>query len=373
MPDDASDVQFSVDNETFASGNGYPISLESTVQAAYMRNVYSNSGLNQATFQLKLNVVDASNQPLPSALTAAFKIAGGDGTRLKNLKEIVLANEASKTLSDISYRWSGDSIKVTATMQELKDASGASVMANYSLVNPRTFEVLASGTAIPKYISNQITLKAGEQNSQTLEFTLKQGQGTKEVAELKLTKAVTYKQTPIRVNGTYYIGIFQDKEHKKMLYKKAMSLANASSMTSTLKINLYKLPEPHSITLYFAETDKNGKVVSSGSQSGYDISVDHDSVTLSPSNADASVTLTNNVRDGSVAAANLTNPNSGFAGDASALAEAQALTNNEAVTSKPTGDETPFEPIAIAAAVSAAAICLLIALIAVRKRKQKKH
>jgi hypothetical protein len=125
--------------------------------------------------------------------------------------------------------------------------------------------------------------------------------------------------------------------------------------------------------LYFAETDKNGKVVSSGSQSGYDISVDHDSVTLSPSNADASVTLTNNVRDGSVAAANLTNPNSGFAGDASALAEAQALTNNEAVTSKPTGDETPFEPIAIAAAVSAAAICLLIALIAVRRRKKKKH
>ena len=127
-------------------------------------------------------------------------------------------------------------------------------------------------------------------------------QTEKEIAELKITKAVTYKKTPIRVNGTYYIGIFEDAGHKKLLYKKAMSLSNASSMTSTLKINLYKLAEPHTITLYFAETDKNGKVVKSGEKSGYDISIDHDSITLSPTNADASVTVTNNVRQGSVAA-----------------------------------------------------------------------
>ena len=297
-------------------------------------------------------------------------MAGGDGTRLKNLKTIELQNESTKTLKDISYRWAGDKIKITASMQTLKDAAGESVLASYSLVDPETYKVLATGTAITKYLKTRITLTAGESNAQTLEFTLKKVQTEKEIAELKITKAVTYKKTPIRVNGTYYIGIFEDAGHKKLLYKKAMSLSNASSMTSTLKINLYKLPEPHTITLYFAETDKNGKVVKSGEKSGYDISIDHESITLSPTNADASVTVTNNVRQGSVAAAHLTDPNSGFAGDASALAEAQALSNDETTTSKPTGDDTPFEPYALAAGISAAVLFLLIALMAARKRKR---
>lgn len=117
----------------------------------------------------------------------------------------------------------------------------------------------------------------------------------KEVAELKLTKAVTFKKSPIRVNATYYIGIFKDAALTKLLYKKAMRLANASSMTSTLKINLYKLLAPHTITLYFAETDKNGKVASSGSKSGYMITIDKASVTLSPEHAEESVTITNDI------------------------------------------------------------------------------
>ena len=91
-------------------------------------------------------------------------------------------------------------------------------------------------------------------------------------------------------------------------------------------------------------------------------------MTLSPTNAEESVTLTNDVRQGSVAAANLTNPNSGFAGDSSALAEAQALSNNESTASKPTGDDTPFEPFAMATGISAAIIFLLLALLAARKK-----
>ena len=368
-PDDVQEVSFSEDGNNFRAGNNAAITLDNSMKAVYLRNSYGNTGLTSATFQIKLDIVDHENKPLPSALTADFKVAAGDGTRLKNLKTIQLANETTKTLKDISYRFDGDKIKITASLQALKDASGASVLQSYSLVDPKNgYKVLAQGTAIPKYLKNQITLNANEKNAQTIEFTLKKVQTEKEVAELKLTKAVTYKKTPIRVNGTYYIGIFEDAKHTKILYKKAMSLANASSMTSTLKINLYKLPEPHSITLYFAETDKNGKVVESGAKSGYDISIDKQSVTLSPTNADESVTLTNNVRDNSVAAANLTNPTSGFAGDASALAEAQALTNNEATSSKPTGDDTPFMPVVWAMGISAGAILLLLALLAMRRR-----
>ena len=319
-------------------------------------------------------VVDENNKPLPSALTAEFTIRGGNGTHLSKSRTIQLSNESTKTRKDIPYRWDikyGDTLNVAAEMISLKDASGANVMKNYDLVDPANkYKVLAKGTAIQTYTRRKYykPLKQGTRNETTLEYTLKRLKTEKEIAELKLTKAVTYKKTPIRVNGTYYIGIFEDAAHKKILYKKAMALANASSMTSTLKINLYKLAAPHTITLYFAEVDKNGNVVTSGKKSGYDISLNKTQVTLSPTNADESVILTNDVRTGSVAAANLTNPSSGFAGDASALAEAQALSNNETVKSKPTGDDTPFEPFALATGISAAAIFLLLALLAARKK-----
>ena len=341
-----------------------------------MVNVYAERGLSRATYKIKVNVVDSENKPKSSVLTASFRIWGEDKTHWGADIPVALVDTASSTKEDNSYRWNaGDynPFRIWGEMLSLTDSSGKNVMASYDLVNPKkNYEVLASGTAIQKYTKNKkhiyIELKPGEKNKHTLEYTLRERKTEKETAELKLTKAVTYKKTPIRVNGTYYIGIFEDAAHKKLLFKKAMSLANASSMTSTLKINLYKLAAPHTITLYFAETDKNGKVVSSGKKSGYDISLNKESVTLSPTNADESIVLTNNVRDGSVAAANLTNPSSGFAGDSSALAEAQALSNGEATASKPTGDDTPYEPFALTAGISAAIIFLLLALLMAKKK-----
>lgn len=347
-----------------------------TAKSVNMVNVYAERGLSRATYRIKVNVVDSDNKAKSSVLTASFRIWGEDNTHWGADIPVKLVDTASSTKEDNSYRWNaGDynPFRIWGEMLSLTDSSGKNVMASYDLVNPKkNYEVLASGTAIQKYTKNKkhiyIELKPGENNKHTLEYTLRERKSEKETAELKLTKAVTYKKTPIRVNGTYYIGIFEDAAHKKLLFKKAMSLANASSMTSTLKINLYKLAAPHTITLYFAETDKNGKVVSSGKKSGYDISLNKESVTLSPKNADESIVLTNNVRDGSVAAANLTNPSSGFAGDASALAEAQALSNGEATASKPTGDDTPYEPFALTAGISAAIIFLLLALLMAKKK-----
>lgn len=354
-----------------------------TAKSVDMVNVYAEKGLSRATYRIKVNVVDSNNKAKSSVLTASFRIWGEDNTHWGADIPVKLVDTASSTKEDNSYRWNaGDynPFRIWGEMVSLKDASGNDVWAKYDLVDPKNnYKVLASGStfknkisAIQTYTKNKkhiyIELKPGEKNKHTLEYTLRERKSEKETAELKLTKAVTYKKTPIRVNGTYYIGIFEDAAHKKLLFKKAMSLANASSMTSTLKINLYKLAAPHTITLYFAETDKNGKVVSSGKKSGYDISLNKESVTLSPTNADESIVLTNNVRDGSVAAANLTNPSSGFAGDASALAEAQALSNGEATASKPTGDDTPYEPFALTAGISAAIIFLLLALLMAKKK-----
>ena len=375
--DDVSEYKFSPNGNVNLSGTRVmiPAASTDTVGEVVLSNFYAKRvGMLDATFQIKVNVVDENNKPLASTLTADFMIWGGNQTHLGNTQAVKLANESAKTRNDIQYRWDakyGNQLKVAAEMETLKDGSGKNVFSEYSLVDPKNkYKVLATGSAIRTYTKNNISavITNGEKNVQTLEFTLKKVKTEKEVAELKLTKAVTYKKTPIRVNKTYYIGIFEDAAHKKILYKRAMSLSNASSMTSTLKINLYKRPSPHTITLYFAETDKNGKVMTSGAKSGYDISLNKTSVTLSPTHTEEDIVLTNNIRAGSVAAANLTNPNSGFAGDASALAKAQALTNNELTASMPTGDDTPYEPFALATGISAAIILLLLALLMIRRK-----
>ena len=367
-------IQFSGGATSDVNNAAVTIPSKDAVVPVDLTNTYDKRGLTSAKFQIKLDVVDANNKPLPSTLTATFEVHASNKTVLKPARNIKLANESTKTLSNISYRWNATlypKLNVVAKMTSLKDASGAEVMKNYNLVNPnKNYAILARGTAITNYTANKYykAILPEQENQVTLEYTLKKVNADKEIAELKLTKAVTYKKTPIRVNGTYYFGIFQDAAHKKILYKKAMPLSNASSMTSTLKINLYKLADPHTITLYFAEVDKNGKVVQSGKKTGYNITLNKTQVTLSPTHADESVIMTNDVLQGSVAAANLTDPNSGFAGDSSALAEAQALANDDSTKSKKTADDTPFEPFALATGISAGMIFLLLALLMARRK-----
>ena len=367
-------IQFSGGATSEVNNAAVTVPSKDAVVPVDLTNTYDKKGLTSAKFQIKLDVVDANNKALPSTLTATFEVHASNKTVLRPARTIKLANESTKILSNVSYRWNATlypKLNVVAKLTSLKDSSGAEVMKNYNLVNPnKNYAILARGTAITDYTAKKYykTILPEQENQVTLSYTLKKVESEKEVAELKLTKAVTYKKTPIRVNGTYYFGIFEDAAHKKILYKKAMPLSNASSMTSTLKINLYKLAAPHTITLYFAEVDKNGKVVQSGKKTGYNITLNKTQVTLSPTHADESIILTNDVLQGSVAAANLTNPNSGFAGDASALAEAQALSNDDSTKSKPTGDDTPFEPFALATGISAAIIFLLLALLVARKK-----
>ena len=147
----------------------------------------------------------------------------------------------------------------------------------------------------------------------------------------------------------------------------------ASSRTSTLKINLYKLKnKSHSITLYFAETDSKGNVVTGGKKTGYNISLNQTSVTLSPKNTEASVILKNDIIKGSKAAQRLTDPSSGFAGDSSALAEAQHLANTDSVTGRKTGDNSPIGPLALALMISGGVILLLAAVILLRRRRRRR-
>ena len=186
-------------------------------------------------------------------------------------------------------------------------------------------------------------------------------------AELKLTKKVLYKNTPIRINSVYYIGIFDDAALTKLRYKKAMTLSNASELTATLKVNLNKVPEKE-ITFYFAEVDEEGKVLSGGNDFGYDISLNKTSVTLNSRNMSDEVIVTNSVISGGTVANQLTDPTSGLAGDSAALATAQNLAaGNNADTQ--TGDSTPILPLVIVLVVCAVVI-ITVVVIMIKKRRR---
>ena len=112
---------------------------------------------------------------------------------------------------------------------------------------------ITNSTVYTTVISPQeITLTAGEQQQQTVTIVktrLASAETETETetedpnagkARLRLTKKVAYKDTAIRVNSVYYIGIFDDPELTKLRYSRAMVLNDASELTASLLVNLDK-------------------------------------------------------------------------------------------------------------------------------------
>ena len=333
-------------------------------------NVYNEADTRSGSFKVKVRVVDENNQETPATLTAEYTVkwtAGGKNWKVNPTPHLSLAETSSATSKKytIPFPASDKDVAVKVKLTSLKDGNGNSVAGKYTLVDDTQYTRLSSAQ---KTINITDGLTDG-----MVTFTLKKASTGQSVAQLSMTKQVTYQNVPMRVNATYYLGIFTDSACTKLLYKKPLSLSNASSRTSTLKINLYKLKsKSQSITLYFAETDSKGNVVSGGKKTGYNISLNQTSVTLSPSNAEASVILTNDIIKGSKAAQRLTDPSSGFAGDRSALAEAQHLANTNSVTGRKTGDDSPIGPLALAAMISGGVILLLAAVILLRRRRKRR-
>ena len=205
-------------------------------------------------------------------------------------------------------------------------------------------------------------------------YTEKKEDPEKTQAELKLTKKVTYKGNAMRVNSGYYIGIFDDAALTKLRYKRPLALKNASEATASLKINLYKL-KSRQVTFYFAEVDKNGKIVESGTKTGYNISQNKKSITLNEDNMEDEVIVTNDIVAGSKREKALTDPRSGFAGDASAVAEAREIerTGNSSASTA-TGNNIPIGPVVALLVVSLLLIIgLTIGIILYRKKSRNRR
>ena len=86
---------------------------------------------------------------------------------------------------------------------------------------------------------------------------------------LYLTKRVYDGDSPKRVTETFYAGLFKDPEFTQLYTDPIpMKLENSSTVTLKLSLNLGKASEA---TIYVAEVDKDGKIVTSGESFGYDV------------------------------------------------------------------------------------------------------
>ena len=330
-------------------------------------NAHRSEFMSNGMFDIQLKVVDASGNELPvDNLVAEFRVRTRDGKlALKNNQKITLKNTSVGERRNISFPVPIDTGKQTmgVTLMSIRTTAGVSLAKDYTLLTASydgNFSNVGSRTG-----ERTFTIHADAENQGPVVFVLRKNE-TNEKASLTLTKSVIYKKTPIRVNATYYIGIFADAAHTKLLFKKAMSLKDASSMSDTLKVNINS-QKGRTITLYFAETDRNGKVVESGKKTGYNISISQSQVTLSQSNMTAGVTVTNEILDGSRAAERLTDPDSGFAGDSAALADAQALASSSNLNSR-TGDDSPLMRYALLLVIACAGVAAGLYLV-LRRRK----
>jgi hypothetical protein len=330
-------------------------------------NSHRNEFMSNGTFDIQLRVVDASGNELPiDNLVAEFRVRTRDGKlALKNNQRITLKNTSAGERKNISFPVPIDTGKqaMGVTLMSIRTTAGVSLAKDYTLLTASydgNFSKVGSRTG-----ERTFTINADAENQGPVVFVLRKNDSN-EKASLTLTKSVMYKKTPIRVNATYYIGIFADAAHTKLLFKKAMSLKDASSMSDTLKVNINS-QKGRTITLYFAETDRNGKVVESGKKTGYNISISSPQVTLSQSNMNASVTVTNEILDGSRAEERLTDPDSGFAGDPTALADAQALASSSNLNSK-TGDDSPLMRYVLLFVIAGAGVAAGIYLVLRRRR-----
>ena len=110
---------------------------------------------------------------------------------------------------------------------------------------------------------------------------------------LYLTKRVYDGTSPKKVTETFYAGLFKDPQFTQMYTKPiAMNLESSSTVTLKLSLNLGKASEA---TIYVAEVDKNGKVVSSGKAFGYDVKMINAAAAFTQERTEIQTVLMNSV------------------------------------------------------------------------------
>ena len=114
--------------------------------------------------------------------------------------------------------------------------------------------------------------------------------------EITVTKKVMKGEELFDSKEIYYAAVFEDREltqiHGDVI---TLDMGGASELSVTVPVQIRADGDPE-VTYYIAETDRDGHVLSS-SGTGFEISIDHPSVTLSAEQNTADVTITNTYSD----------------------------------------------------------------------------
>ena len=309
------------------------------------------------------NVTDENGNPKKSRGTFYFRI----NNDTKNIQKITLNNQSSGS-KDVYLKASKTTEYKITEVQPKRKANGTIEKKNGNYV----YEDIKDNKAWKvSYENNPAVFKSGETTDLEVTVTNMEvnsksgGSGSDEssgsgvstetssgkpsdTATISMVKKTTYKGNPVRLNSTFYIGVFEDAALTKLRSKPVkMTLSNASEKKRSMTVNLYLLEKnSRTVTLYFAETDSDGKVLTS-KNSAYDISPEGGvKVTVDPQHPEATVTFTNNITVGSAAEKRLLDPSSGLAGDDTAVDDsARGIggdgSSGQSGTAAKTGDETP--------------------------------
>lgn len=253
--------------------NGIPKSSSKTLTIQY-----DNSGEVKASSQNNTTTVKNVYTSLPSGYryTAVLTLT----KRLVNNSD----SEAGSTFYAGIYRHSDYSDTPTIVKFDLSKKTSASVKrrillpgkteGNYTDVTYYIAEVDAKGNRLTassdfdydiSIDAPEVTL--GKSDSKTVTIT-NEKKGASKVT-LYLTKRVYEGSAQKKVTETFYAGLFKDSSFTQPYTKPIpLSLKDKSEMTLKLSLNLGKASEA---TIYVAEVDANGKVITDQKGFGYEI------------------------------------------------------------------------------------------------------
>ena len=216
---------------------------------------------------------------------------------------------------------------------------------------------------VPTIDQPQLTVKKGEDASVTITNKTKISKVT-----LYLTKKVYKGTSQYAVNETFYAGLFKDPEFTQLYANPIpMQLNGKSELTLKLTLNLGSASEAK---IYVAEVDKNGKLVKSSKEFGYDIRVVNATASFSQDRTEVQSILLNAVY-GSVndddwrSIENKDDNNIGDEPGGSGYSSngSGGSTNGDVST----GDETPILP---NVAVLVASVVVILGLVLTSKKKK---
>ena len=216
---------------------------------------------------------------------------------------------------------------------------------------------------MPTIDQPQLTVKKGEDASVTITNKTKISKVT-----LYLTKKVYKGTSQYAVNETFYAGLFKDPEFTQLYANPIpMQLNGKSELTLKLTLNLGSASEAK---IYVAEVDKNGKLVKSSKEFGYDIRVVNATASFSQDRTEVQSILLNAVY-GSVndddwrSIENKDDNNIGDEPGGSGYSSngSGGGTNGDVST----GDETPILP---NVAVLVASVVVILGLVLTSKKKK---